>query len=93
MPSFPVISSAVWTPVIWGMLVVTGVVGAVALLSPRIFAKLSAQTSRWVDSKKVLECLDKRIDIDQYVLPFSRWLGAAVVASVTALALVIWKYG
>ena len=93
MPSFPVISSAVWAPVIWGLLVVVGAVGVVALASPRVFAKLSAKTSRWVESKKVLECLDKRVDIDRYVLPFSRWLGAAVVASVLILALVLWRYG
>src|SRR3954463_14689103 len=67
--------------ILWGTLGVLGLIGVIAICSPRRFAKLANGSGRWVDTKKMLEVLDKRVDIDHYVLPFSRLLGVAVILS------------
>lgn len=76
---------AIWQPVCWLLLVLCGAAGAVALASPRLFATLANNGSRWVDTQKLLQVLDKRIDLDAHVLPYSRVLGALVLASVAVL--------
>ena len=60
--------------------------GLLALVSPSLFAVVAKRSSRWVESDKVLAHLDKRIDIDSYVLPYSRVLGIAVLLAVALLA-------
>jgi len=61
-------------------------VGFLAIISPKRFASLSTRGNRWIDTEKLLQPLDARIDVDRYVLPFSRLLGVAVLASVAMLA-------
>ena len=78
--------------ILWSSLGVLGVLGMVAILSPKYFAAISSRSGRWVDTNKLAEVLDKRVDIDHYVLPFSRLLGAAVIASVAVLAYVVLRY-
>ena len=62
-----------------------GVFGAIALVSPRMFASLAKGGGRWLDTSHVLATLDKRVDVDDRVLPHSRLLGVAVLASVALL--------
>ena len=76
---------------LWGMLAFIALLGVLALLSPRLFSRISTAGSRWVDTSKLVEQLDRRYDVDQYVLPHSRVLGALVVASVAVLALLLKK--
>jgi hypothetical protein len=57
----------------------------VALVSPKSFRSLADYGGRWLDSEKLIAQLDKRVDVDRLVLPYSRWLGAAVVATVAFL--------
>lgn len=80
------VGERVWEPVFLTVLVISGLLGLLALVSPRIFARLSTSASQWVDAGRALAFLDRRIDIDEYILPRSRLLGAAVVASVIVLA-------
>jgi hypothetical protein len=74
------------------VLAIIGVFGLIAVLSPRRFAVLATRSGRWVDTNKIAEVFDKRIDVDRYVLPFSRLLGVAVLVSVAVLAYVLVHY-
>jgi hypothetical protein len=59
--------------------------GLVALISPKYFARVASWSGRWIDSRKLFEVFDKRIEIDDRILPYSRILGALVLASVSVL--------
>lgn len=74
-----------WENSSWFLLVSAGLLGVVALVSPKTFRSLAEQGGQWLDSGKLLEKLDKRIDVDRLVLPYSRILGAAVIATVAVL--------
>lgn len=69
------------TPVIWGLGLFLASIGLLALASPRHFAALSRFGSRWVDTSAVLSKLDRRVDVDDKLLPHSRLLGASVLAA------------
>ena len=68
------------------MFAIVGTIGLIALISPRLFFALAKRSSQWVDTDQALKSLDRRIDIDGYVLPYSRYLGLAVLAAVVILA-------
>lgn len=80
------LSSSLFEPLFWTVLGAVGLVGLVAVVSPRGFAAMSLRSGQWIDSEKILEKLDQRFDVDQYVLPYSRTLGCFVLASVVVLA-------
>jgi len=77
------------TPILWSVLVVAGVLGVIALVSPRLFSKIARVGNHWVDTSKWLSKLDTRVEVDAHVLPYSRHLGAAVVASLAVLGVVL----
>lgn len=79
----------VWEPIALALLACAGLLGLLAIVSPRLFQKLAGQTDRWVDSNRALECLDRKVDIDSYILPRSRILGVAVLVSVAVLSYVV----
>lgn len=62
---------------------------SLALVSPAMFRRLAGRANRWVDTSAIVNRLDRSIDIDARVLPYSRLLGAAVLVSVGALVLVL----
>jgi hypothetical protein len=78
--------------ILWGTLGLLGFVGLIAIVSTARFAKLARGGGRWIDINKFVAILDKRVDIDHYVLPFSRLLGVAVILSVGVLVFVLLKY-
>ena len=75
-----------WT---WCFLCVLGSLGLLALVSPQTFSSVALRGGSWVDSSKYLAVLDKRIDIDQYVLPFSRVLGFSVLSSAVIIGVLL----
>jgi hypothetical protein len=77
---------------VWGTLGVIALIGLIAVVSPSRFAVLATRSGRWVDTNKLAEALDKRIDIDRYVLPFSRLLGVVVLIAVAVLTYVLIRY-
>ena len=79
-------------PVAWSVLGAVALIGLVAVCSPRRFSALAARGSQWVDTNKLLQHLDRRIDVDHYVLPFSRWLGIAVIVSAGIIGYLLLKY-
>lgn len=74
-----------WETCFWSLLAMAGLLALVALVSPATFRSLAEFGGRWRDSSKLLERLDKPIDVDRLVLPYSRALGAAVIATIAIL--------
>jgi hypothetical protein len=76
---------AFWGTCFWVLLVSVGLLALIALFSPSAFRSLANFGGRWLDSGKWLARLDKQIDVDRLVLPYSRYLGAAVIATIAIL--------
>ncbi|MCH8924191.1 MAG: hypothetical protein IIA67_13710 [Planctomycetes bacterium] len=72
-------------PVFFLIMGISAVAGVIALISPSLFKRTAAVSGRIVDTKKILEVLDKRVDIDHFVFAHSRLLGAVVLAAVVTL--------
>ena len=85
MNSTLILVERIWEPCSWILLASTGVIGLVALVSPKTFQRVAEFGGAWFDSGKMLAKLDKPIDLDRLVVPHSRLLGAAVLASVAIL--------
>ena len=76
---------------IWTLLAGVAAAGAVAVLSPRLFAALNARTSVWIDVDQFARRLDRRVDVDDRVARHPRLLGALSIAAAAVLAgLSIW---
>jgi hypothetical protein len=89
---FPLFSAMqILEPALWALLCVFGLLGALALFSPRHFHRVATEGSRWIDTDRILAWLDRRYDVDSLVLPFSRVLGALVIASVIVLGWLLSK--
>jgi hypothetical protein len=100
-PVAPVLAASVDSPfkqvlasgplmlVVWSMLGMAGLAGVIALVSPRHFAAIARAGNHWVDTSKWFAKLDSRVDVDSRLLPYSRQLGALVIASVGLLAFVL----
>ncbi|MCG8585706.1 MAG: hypothetical protein MI757_13450 [Pirellulales bacterium] len=67
--------------VVWSSLGILAAVGLLAAMSPGCFRRLCGQSDQWIDTDKLLEPLNRRIDVDQHVMPFCRVLGIAVVGA------------
>ena len=78
--------------IIWATLGVIAAIGFLAICSPRRFSALSNRGSQWVDTNQILAHLDKRIEVDQYILPHARLLGLAVIVSVGLLGWLFLRY-
>ena len=79
-------------PVVWTLLGLFSAIGLLAIVSPRHFSMITNRSSTWVDTDKLLATLDTRVDIDKYVLPFSRILGASVLVAVGIIAFLFMNY-
>lgn len=86
-----VASPQVMTVLFWGLVAVAGLPALIALVNPRWFARLDSQGDQWIDSSKVLACLDKRVEIDHLLLPFSRLLGGAAVTALAVLGCMLYR--
>lgn len=78
--------------IVWPVLAVVFSLGLLATFAPNHFAALASRGSKWVDTDKVLEVLDKPIDIDQHVLRYSRVFGTVVAMAALWLAYVYWTH-
>lgn len=74
-----------WETCFWILLAIAGLIALVAVVSPATFRTLAKFGGQWLDSGKLLAALDKPIDVDRLVLPYSRMLGAAVLATIALL--------
>ena len=53
--------------------------GVIAVFLPQVFGKLATFLGRWVETRPTFAMFDKRIDVDQYVLRYTRVFGALVL--------------
>jgi hypothetical protein len=81
-----------WSPGMWALLSVVGGIGLLAIISPSSFSALTTRSNLWIDTNKLVAALDKRVDVDRYILPFSRALGLAVVLAVAVIAILFSRY-
>ena len=70
----------------WPLLALFGVLGMVAVVSPRHFERLAMRSSKWVDTSQIAAALDKSVDVDQHVLRHGRLFGLAVLVASFVLA-------
>ncbi len=77
-------SSALAT-LLWGLGAFFAALGLLAMISPPRFAALARFGSHWIDTSHLLSKLDRRVDLDDKLLPYSRFLGASVVAAMGML--------
>jgi hypothetical protein len=89
---YEVFGSISWAPAFWALMGIFAAAGLLAMVAPKRFAALTQRSSQWVDTEKILTALDRKIDVDQYVLPHSRLFGAFVLAGVAALAFLYVRY-
>jgi hypothetical protein len=75
-----------WQWVVGSLLGIVGVIGLVAVLSPRTFYRLASWSNIWVDTDKLLRVFDVRVDIEHYVLRHSRLFGIVIVGAALTLA-------
>jgi len=75
-----------WWYVVWTLLGIVGASGLLAVLSPRRFSWLATRSSVWFESERLLKKLDRRIEIDSYVLRDCRLFGVLVVAAAAVIA-------
>ena len=78
--------------VVWSTFVAIGLLGLLAVLSPKTFESIASTSSRWVNTEKLVAVLDKRVDVDSVVLKHSRLFGFVVLVSVLFLAYLYWQY-
>lgn len=77
-----------WHTLLIASLSLCGAVGLLALVRPRLFAAIATWGSRWINFHRFLDFLDRRVDVDRLIIPHSRILGGAVLASVSVLGYV-----
>jgi len=75
-----------WESFVWTLLAVAASIALVAILSPRVFARLNAWSSVWIDIDRLARKSNTRIDIDDRIIPHCRLLGAIVIVAAGILA-------
>ena len=81
-----------FAPYVWTGLAILGAIGLLALTSPNRFRKLCTRSDRWIDTDKLLEPLNRRVDLDEHILPFSRILGGAVLGAAVLIGYLYANY-
>ena len=66
--------------VFWSVVTFVGSFAIWAIFWPQRFAQIAQVSSSWVDSTKLLAVLDRRIEIDQFVLRYTRAFGVALLS-------------
>jgi hypothetical protein len=59
----------------WSIVVFIGSFAIWAICWPQRFAQLARASSSWIDSSKMLAVLDKRLELDSFVLRYTRAFG------------------
>lgn len=78
--------------IVWPTLALVFALGLLAAFAPRKFQSIAAHGGRWIDTERVLQALDKPIDVDRHVLRYSRVFGVAVALAAVWLAYVYWVF-
>src|SRR5262245_47629607 len=76
--------------VVWPLLGLVLFLGAVAVVCPDTFAFFARGGGQWIDSQQLLQTLDKKVDIDEHVLRYSRVFGLAIILAGSYLGYVFY---
>ena len=77
-------------PLMWFAIITCAIVGVLALVRPTLLASANSKSSRWIDSQKLFEALDKQFHVDQFVLQHNRVFG--VLSLLTAVGLLAFYF-
>jgi len=80
---------AIVRPVGLTLLVLCAIAGLLAVLSPRHFRRAVDVANRRIDSNRLLALFDRQYDIDRFLLPHARLLGALVLLSAAFLVFML----
>jgi len=83
---------AFWQPLVWILLGMVATMGLMALVRPNLFVYFAVRSSKWVDTSKIAEALDKPHNIDDFVFRYCRTFGVAVIVSAVFLAFFVLKF-
>src|SRR5690242_15115205 len=75
-----------WQPLCMAVLALSAICGAIAMASPQRFRAIAVYSARWIETERISKWLDRRIDIDGYVLRHPRTFGAIATLSALYLA-------
>ena len=76
-----------WPIIFLSLLGLCGVVGLLAVISPKMFALVAETGGLWIAKPKSVSLFETSIDIDQFVIRHSRQFGIVVIMVVVFLAL------
>ena len=75
-----------WQSLFMAMLALSAICGVIAMASPKRFRAIAVYSAQWIDTEGIGKWLDRRIDIDCYVLRHPRAFGAIATLSALYLA-------
>jgi hypothetical protein len=71
------------------VIALVGLLGLLAMVSPKGFARLSQAGGHWVDTSRLISKLDSRYDVDRRVLSHSRLFGLVVLLAAVVLGFLL----
>ncbi|MDP6444348.1 MAG: hypothetical protein QGG36_28575 [Pirellulaceae bacterium] len=78
-------------PVDWVVWFVVGVIslfGLTGILAPRVFARIAAAGSIWIDTDRLWRKMEEPVDIDRFAIKHSRLFGLFVLLGASLLGYV-----
>ena len=66
---------------VWPLLGAIAALGLLAFMSPARFAVIAYGGGTWIDTDKIRQILDQRVDIDRYVVRYGRFFGLLVIGA------------
>lgn len=81
-------------PAYYSTLVIGTLAGSLAVISPRLFGKISEKGSYWVTTPLQSSALDRKVlDTDRYMLQHCRLTGALILTMVVVFAATVANVG
>ena len=75
-----------WQPLCISLMALSGLIGLIAVLSPKHFRFIATFSGRWVSTDRFLRWIDTRVDIDHWFLGHSRLFGAVLLVAIGVVA-------
>jgi len=69
------------------MVIFSAGIGALAAISPRVFGQLMRIVDKRFSLDRVVETIDRPINVEQYLKPYTRLLGIAALTSAICVGL------
>jgi hypothetical protein len=72
-------------PVLWTAIILCAGCGVLGVLSPKLLATINGISTKWVDTNWLFSYMDKKIDVDRFMVKHARLFG--LLSLVTAVGL------